>query len=245
MQSLFDPSGELVTCAEDGDLLGVRSALAAGADVNSNGGRALVVAAEHGHLKIVKLLLASGVDVNIIDELPLQWAAEYGHIEIVRCLLEAGASASANSSAALQWAAENGHASVVELLITAGADVAARSNLALQVAASGWHTAVARLLLAATRDLDGMRPHIPRYAKEIQLLFVTAPAALGLCATDLARQGVCPDALCVLLERQDRQELAGMLKATQPLARLQPEERAALLAELLTETQAEPAHLGP
>lgn len=87
----------LQKAAGAGDLEGVNSALAQGADVNARGeygDTALNVAAEHGQAAIVERLLAAGADLENLGgaaKTPLMNAAFAGQVKIVQLLLDQGA----------------------------------------------------------------------------------------------------------------------------------------------------------
>ncbi|RDW91705.1 hypothetical protein BP5796_02870 [Coleophoma crateriformis] len=98
----------------------VKELLAAGADVNAQGGvygNALQAASFRDHEEIVKQLLAAGADVNA-------QASERGHEEIVKQLLAAGADVNAQGEKygnALQAASVNGYEEIEKELLAAGA----------------------------------------------------------------------------------------------------------------------------
>jgi ankyrin repeat protein len=144
----------------------VRLLLAAGADVNAQGGRyrnALQAAAAAGHEKVVQILLAAGADVNAQGgryRNALQAAAAAGYKKVVQVLLAAGADINAQGGYydnALQAGSEGGHEKVVQILLAAGADVNAqggRYGRALLAAAVGGHEKVVQMLLNASADVN-------------------------------------------------------------------------------------------
>jgi hypothetical protein len=92
----------LVYSAKEGQIAGVRQALAEGVPpdtMNKNGWNALHEAAQHGHTEILRVLIAAGADVNIQYRKawsPLAFAADYandneGGLEAVIALVDAGA----------------------------------------------------------------------------------------------------------------------------------------------------------
>lgn len=204
---------QLRDAAEAGDLAGVRSALDAGADVHFGNDEPLRLAAEHGHLAVVTCLLAAGADLHAQRDYALRWAAEGGHLDVVACLLTAGADVHAEENLALVWAAESGHAPVVQLLREHGAD----------------HGYI----------LDELH----RYSPAVQVACLARGDLTGVSLTDLVGRGLCPDAICVLLERQGHAALARMLSATQMLASLTPDARAEMLGDMLVSASTELPHV--
>jgi len=83
----------------DGDLEGVRGAIAAGMDLENldgNGATPLHVAATRGDARVVEALLEAGADPGARtpqDKTPLDLARLYGHEAVVALLEEARASA--------------------------------------------------------------------------------------------------------------------------------------------------------
>ena len=121
----------LLSAVEEGDVEALKSALAAGADVNaadSEGITSLMRAAETGNEEILKLLIEAGADVNAADcddITSLICAAETGNEEILKLLIEAGADVNVENvygDTALSVAAARGYVSCVEMLKAAGAE---------------------------------------------------------------------------------------------------------------------------
>ncbi|HLC18327.1 MAG TPA: ankyrin repeat domain-containing protein, partial [Thermodesulfobacteriota bacterium] len=88
----------IIDAAIKGDLKGVQSLLAKGADVNAkrsdDGATALYMASQEGHTEVVKELLAKGADVNIKagnGATALIIASKESHTEVVKELLAKGA----------------------------------------------------------------------------------------------------------------------------------------------------------
>ena len=129
-----DINTELISAADWGDLVKVRTALRGGADPNASDGSPLVHAARNGHRAVVRCLLDAGADANGGWGLALRGAAVHGDDVIVGLLLDAGANVHAFNDSALTRAIASGHASVVRLLVGAGADVSARDSYALRAA---------------------------------------------------------------------------------------------------------------
>src|SRR3990167_1486479 len=103
--SLFSgPDEDLLAAAINGDLVGVKAALDARADVNA---------------------------VDAYEDTALAKAARYGYINIVKLLLDRGANISTtdnDENTALIMAAGGGHTAVVRLLLNIGADINAINN---------------------------------------------------------------------------------------------------------------------
>lgn len=89
-----DINRPLLTAAEAGDLIAVRTLLDAGAVADGMPDQEwtpLRAASFNGHLEVVQLLLAAGAEVNSVDDTPLMLAVWKGHVAVTRVLLEAGA----------------------------------------------------------------------------------------------------------------------------------------------------------
>ncbi|WP_374310728.1 ankyrin repeat domain-containing protein [Dongia sp.] len=92
---------DLWQAAQDGDVAGVKAALAAGADIegidfseNKNGRRALNYAALNNKPDVIEALLAAGANIesqNRTRFTPLHHAAEAGSIDAIKVLLKHGA----------------------------------------------------------------------------------------------------------------------------------------------------------
>src|SRR5262249_6384431 len=96
--------------------------LAAGADINGEGGEALREAMRQEDFALVKFLLEAGADVNAISEhgsTPLHYAAFLGEVEFAKLFLQAGAKLDVRNSdgkTPAQWAAFHGCREVAKLL---------------------------------------------------------------------------------------------------------------------------------
>ncbi|KAL4425191.1 hypothetical protein ABPG75_009207 [Micractinium tetrahymenae] len=167
---------DLFRAATRGDLQGVRSCLAAGADPDSAApgppgllsrlrtGSALHAAAGRGHTACVQALLAAGADPNLGDSRdcgPLHAAALSGRPACVAALLAGGAAADSSSLAGavarhgLSAADMAASAACVQQLLAAGARPAAPGPLAwatVHTAAYSGNAPALRLLLAAQPD---------------------------------------------------------------------------------------------
>ena len=73
------------------DLDGVRTALAAGADVNSHNGEALCWASYHSNNAMASVLIDAGADVHALNGYPLRLAANHENGALINMLIAAGA----------------------------------------------------------------------------------------------------------------------------------------------------------
>ena len=100
----------------------VKLLLAAGADINGEGGEALRLAMRQEDLSLVRFLLEAGADVNVSNEhgsTPLHYAAFLGDVEFARLFLQAGARLDAKNSdgkTPAQWAVFHQRKEVAKLL---------------------------------------------------------------------------------------------------------------------------------
>jgi hypothetical protein len=100
----------------------VKLLLAAGADVNGEGGEAFREAMRQGDLVLVKFLVEAGADVNASKEhgsTPLHYAAFLGEVDFAKLLLQAGARLDARNSdghTPAEWAAFHGRKDMAKLL---------------------------------------------------------------------------------------------------------------------------------
>jgi len=145
----------IITAASIGSLEGVKTAIAAGADINihdNDGNRALDMAAAYGHAEVVSFLLRNGADIHADQDAALRMAVSYGHAKIVSALLAAGANIHAAEDYVIQWAASQKNTEMVDILIAGGANIHTTDEWPLRIAATNGHTGVVRLLLAAGAD---------------------------------------------------------------------------------------------
>lgn len=171
-------------------------------------GSALCVAAERGRPECLAVLIAAGADVHIASEYALGRAAALGRPVIAKLLLDAGADANANGGGILWLAVRGGYPDVVRLLREKGA------------------LFVPRML----EDISTFKP-------AVQIALLGAGDVSGVSAVDLARQGICLEALYALLDHQGNPTVAAILQSTQTLDNLTPAARAELLDDLLAQTQ--------
>ena len=115
----------LIQAARDGDLAKIKSALAAGVDVDSAteyGATALFFACDRGYLEVVESLLKNGADPNIKDTFykatPITWAQSKGHKEIIVRLLKNGAK---GADAALLRAITRKEVEFAKMILESGA----------------------------------------------------------------------------------------------------------------------------
>lgn len=100
-QAASQATKDLWHASSVGDVAGVKSALAAGADIegidfseNQNGRRALNYAALNNRPEVIEALLAAGANIESLNRTrftPLHHAAEAGSIDAIKVLLKHGA----------------------------------------------------------------------------------------------------------------------------------------------------------
>lgn len=145
----------------------VEQLLAAGADINAQGGYlsyALHAASDKGHEKTVELLITAGANINAQGgyyyKYALHVASQRGHEKIVERLLSAGADINAEGGRygnALQAASAGGHNKTIETLLTACANINAEGGLygdALQEASVNGHDKIIETLLTAGANIN-------------------------------------------------------------------------------------------
>jgi ankyrin repeat protein len=142
----------LVEACKTGHFDVVNQLIAAGADVNAQGGQPLSVAARRGQLETVKLLIQHEASIDACPNdlshgLPLEEAARGGHKSVVECLISQGVSPRAPSpnGGPVQAAVQGNNVDMMELLLRLGADVNELPTT------SGW-TAGSALAAAASRS---------------------------------------------------------------------------------------------
>lgn len=152
----------LLKAAAEGDVAGIRSALAAGADVDgpdsADGRTALIVAVIAGHPEAVEVLIQAGADLEVrckgFGLTALGWTGSQPRgAESARLLLAAGADIEARQkrigATPLLWAVKGGGMEIVEVLLDAGADVTAVDALGDNVLSrAAQNPAVVELLVA-------------------------------------------------------------------------------------------------
>lgn len=103
LYDLLQLSDVLHRSASVGDVHGMKTSLAEGAEVNGrdqNGWTPLHRAAFKGRIDSVKLLLDHGVEVDVVDNdgySPLHCAMQSGHLQVALCLISHGAQANSKS----------------------------------------------------------------------------------------------------------------------------------------------------
>ena len=166
------PDINIQIATRTGNIEAVKQHIAAGTDVNAEGGfnerKPLHLAAYEGHKQIAELLISKGADVNAKDKsgwTPLALATIYsvGHKEIVELLIAEGADVNVKGdrdATPLHGAASRGHKQIAELLIAKGADVNAKAfgdATPLFYAISGGQKEIAELLIAKGADVNAKR----------------------------------------------------------------------------------------
>ncbi|EDV50037.2 ankyrin repeat, PH and SEC7 domain containing protein secG isoform X6 [Drosophila erecta] len=127
-----DLGKQLLQCARDSDVAGVKAALAHGAPFASDwlGMSALHFAAMNNQLEICEILLQGGINMDAktkVDRTPLHLACYYGHERVVSLLLALKCSVNSRDMlrmTPLHWAVEKRHKGIVRLLLKCHADVA-------------------------------------------------------------------------------------------------------------------------
>ncbi|XP_017057867.1 inversin-A isoform X2 [Drosophila ficusphila] len=127
-----DLGKQLLQCARDSDVVGVKTALAHGAPFASDwlGMSALHFAAMNNQLEICEILLQGGINMDAktkVDRTPLHLACYYGHERVVSLLLALKCSVNSRDMlrmTPLHWAVEKRHKGIVRLLLKCQADVA-------------------------------------------------------------------------------------------------------------------------
>ena len=196
----------LVAAIRSVDEVGVRAALARGADVTAaepDGTTPLHWAVHTDDPTIVEMVLAAGADVDAANRYgvrPLALACTNGNAAIVERLLVAGADANAmlaEGETALMTASRTGALDVVELLLDHGADVNAaetwRGQTALMWAAAEGHAHLLPTMLShgadvSARSTKGWTP----------LLFAAREGRIDVVQTLLEGGASVDDALPVL-----------------------------------------------
>ncbi|KAL8704845.1 MAG: hypothetical protein Q9201_002004 [Fulgogasparrea decipioides] len=160
--------GDTEIAASKGQTRAIETLLILGASAS----KALYTASYGGHERAVTMLLAAGADVNIQGGEygnALQAASAAGHTEVVHILLSGGADINAQGGEygnALQAASANGHENVVLVLLQRGADINAQGGQygnALQAASKAGHEMVVQILNHAA-DINAQEGDLPRYA---------------------------------------------------------------------------------
>ena len=172
-----------------GHLKCAKNFLKMGTSVNTND---LITAAEQGDLVSVNKYVKAGVDVNHKNKYgftPLIAASSRGRSKCVIALLEAGASVNLcpkSGKTALYHASWNGFNPCVEILMNAGADVNIRTNdnrTALFGAAMGGFTGTVKLLVeagAVVNAVDGLQNSLLHVASPSRLQCVKLLLQLGV-----------------------------------------------------------------
>lgn len=245
---MSDLDEQLLRAATAGDLAGVQAALAAGAEIQPNPARPLSEdlrwAAHCGYLRVVQCLLYVGADVHAQRDIALRAAIGMGNTDIVQILLEAGADVRVDEDAAepedipLCQAIARGHLGVVRCMLTAGANPNVCYGNAIRFAVVYGQPKILTALIQAGGSLDWMGP-------AMQIEAVSGCEADKISVEHLAGQGVCKEALLVLLERQGQTGLVAILKATQILETLDPAGRVELMGDLLAVKPSEHTQASP
>lgn len=126
MSTASTPDERYLESAAAGDLAGVRTALADGADKNAvdrEEASAILLATRGRHLDVVRALIAEGVDIDAQDQTcfnPFLHGCIFNDLEIVKLMVEAGADLkrlTRMGGNGLTPAAEKGHLEIVRYLL--------------------------------------------------------------------------------------------------------------------------------
>jgi ankyrin repeat protein len=137
----------LFSCAEKGDIDGVRLALKRGDDVHHNNDSALRASVYYGHLEVVQLLLDHGANVHAQNGFSLAFASKHGYLNIVKLLLERGASIFSIYHNSLSYAVNAGHVEVSRTLLEYGANINTIGEVELEYIAVYGTSKMLRFLL--------------------------------------------------------------------------------------------------
>ncbi|XP_017841020.1 poly [ADP-ribose] polymerase tankyrase-1 isoform X2 [Drosophila busckii] len=129
--TVVDLGKQLLQCARDSDVAGVKAALAHGAPFASDwlGMSALHFAAMNNQLEICEILLQGGINMDAktkVDRTPLHLACYYGHERIVSLLLALKCAVNSRDMlrmTPLHWAVERKHKTIARMLLKCHADV--------------------------------------------------------------------------------------------------------------------------
>ncbi|XP_030385464.1 uncharacterized protein LOC115632452 isoform X2 [Scaptodrosophila lebanonensis] len=134
--TVVDLGKQLLQCARDSDVAGVKAALGHGAPFASDwlGMSALHFAAMNNQVEICEILLKGGINIDAktkVDRTPLHLACYYGNVQIVVLLLSKKCAVNTRDMlrmTPLHWAVEKRHKEIVRLLLLFNADVTLASK---------------------------------------------------------------------------------------------------------------------
>ncbi|XP_033239537.1 GA-binding protein subunit beta-1 isoform X1 [Drosophila pseudoobscura] len=165
--TVVDLGKQLLQCARDSDVTGVKTTLAHGAPFASDwlGMSALHFAAMNNQLEICEILLQGGINMDAktkVDRTPLHLACYYGHERVVRLLLALKCSVNSRDMlrmTPLHWAVEKKHKTIVRMLLKCQADVSLVSKFGKTPIALAVYTEQADVLaeLEAARQAQASR----------------------------------------------------------------------------------------
>lgn len=204
----------------------------------------LLAAVRAGDIPAAGAALKAGASLAAYGDSPLRLAAEAGNLAMVQYLLAAGANTQSGMSTALRHAAVHDQLDVVECLLKSGVCIGEVRAL-FSAAQAGHGRIAARLLKHAPHAWHGIN-NLSLFSPAVQTAIFSFGTGIRCSAATYARSGICPEALCALLERRGKTDLAAMLSATKLLEPLRPEERAVVLKEFLAKPKPqEITHVGP
>jgi ankyrin repeat protein len=179
--------------SRQGDIGGIRAALADGADGLDT---ALIQAAKNGHVAAIHYLIDHGAAPDgLRDAAPIVWAASWGHFKAVELLLDSGASPNAEAflgswgrliSCASQEAIQNHYEEIARLLLRRGAS----PSKALDAAAKEGLVEIVQLALKAGAPLHSKSSALHQAATEghVEVARALLKAGVDLGARDIAWQ---------------------------------------------------------
>ncbi|KAH8379306.1 hypothetical protein KR009_004135 [Drosophila setifemur] len=171
-----DLGKQLLQCARDSDVSGVKTALTHGAPFASDwlGMSALHFAAMNNQLEICEILLQGGINMDAktkVDRTPLHLACYYGHERVVSLLLALKCSVNSRDMlrmTPLHWAVEKRHKTIVRMLLKYQADVSLVSKFGKTPIGLAVYTEQADVLaeLEAARQAQASRKYKEETEKE-------------------------------------------------------------------------------
>ncbi|XP_033243953.1 ankyrin-1 isoform X3 [Drosophila miranda] len=174
--TVVDLGKQLLQCARDSDVTGVKTTLAHGAPFASDwlGMSALHFAAMNNQLEICEILLQGGINMDAktkVDRTPLHLACYYGHERVVSLLLALKCSVNSRDMlrmTPLHWAVEKKHKTIVRMLLKCQADVSLVSKFGKTPIALAVYTEQADVLaeLEAARQAQASRKFNEETEKE-------------------------------------------------------------------------------
>ncbi|MCB1144700.1 MAG: ankyrin repeat domain-containing protein, partial [Leptospiraceae bacterium] len=188
-----DPDSDLIDASLKGDLVGVKAALKAGANVDARTGKVvifsplrvndysdatpLIIASGNGKIEIVKFLIQNNADVNsrsTYGDSPLHYASINGHLEIVKILIQNNANINAKNNldqTSLHASVKGGQLEIVKILIKSNVDYNFNKGKSIYVSAlEGQNIEIFNLLISNFSIFDNKYNSHIRYILFFQIL---------------------------------------------------------------------------